>query len=135
VKTLCADASVGFVNVKVGHCQALNLMKMKPSLTQVGEGFFTSKRACRIYGSMIRFSRMKTTLDMDDDLMRRAKTQAAADGVPLRAFVEEALRARLLPAPASHKPFRLALPVVEGKGPPAVDIADRDALYDLMEGD
>ena len=26
VKTLCADASVGFVNAKVGHCQALNLM-------------------------------------------------------------------------------------------------------------
>ena len=29
VKTLCADASVGFVNVKVGHCQALNLMSLK----------------------------------------------------------------------------------------------------------
>jgi hypothetical protein len=41
VKTLCADASVDFVDVKVGHCQALNLMKMKPSLTQVGEGFFS----------------------------------------------------------------------------------------------
>jgi hypothetical protein len=27
--------------VKVGHCQALNLMKMKPSPTQVGEGFFS----------------------------------------------------------------------------------------------
>jgi hypothetical protein len=40
VKTLCADASVDFVDVKVGHCQALNLMKWKPSLTQVGEGFF-----------------------------------------------------------------------------------------------
>jgi hypothetical protein len=40
VKTLCADASVGFVNAKVGHCQALNLMKMKPSPTKVGEGFF-----------------------------------------------------------------------------------------------
>ena len=26
VKTLCADASVDFVDVKVGHCQALNLM-------------------------------------------------------------------------------------------------------------
>jgi hypothetical protein len=26
--------------VKVGHCQALNLMKMKPSPAQVGEGFF-----------------------------------------------------------------------------------------------
>ena len=30
VKTLCADASVDFVDVKVGHCQALNLMKMDP---------------------------------------------------------------------------------------------------------
>jgi hypothetical protein len=28
--------------VKVGHCQALNLMEMKPSPTQVGEGFFVS---------------------------------------------------------------------------------------------
>jgi hypothetical protein len=26
VKTLCADASVDFVDVKVGHCQALNSM-------------------------------------------------------------------------------------------------------------
>jgi hypothetical protein len=41
VKTLCADASVDFVDVKVGHCQALDLMKTKPSLTQVGEGFFS----------------------------------------------------------------------------------------------
>ena len=40
VKTLCADASVDFVDVKVGHCQALNLMKAKPSPAQVGEGFF-----------------------------------------------------------------------------------------------
>ncbi|HTD73361.1 MAG TPA: hypothetical protein VK652_07525, partial [Steroidobacteraceae bacterium] len=44
VKTLCADASVDFVDVKVGHCQALNLMKMKPSPTQVGEGFFVLAR-------------------------------------------------------------------------------------------
>src|SRR6516164_2471630 len=29
VKTLCADASVDFVDVKVGHCQALNLMTAK----------------------------------------------------------------------------------------------------------
>src|ERR1700727_1743410 len=42
VKTLCADASVDFVDVKVGHCQALNLMKTKPSTTQVVEGFFVS---------------------------------------------------------------------------------------------
>src|ERR1700722_11194612 len=30
VKTLCADASVDFVDVKVGHCQALNLMNTNP---------------------------------------------------------------------------------------------------------
>jgi hypothetical protein len=40
VKTLCADASVDFVDVKVGHCQALNLMKTKPSPVKAGEGFF-----------------------------------------------------------------------------------------------
>jgi hypothetical protein len=27
VKTLCADASVDFVDVKVGHCQALDFLK------------------------------------------------------------------------------------------------------------
>src|ERR1039457_2569709 len=30
VKTLCADASVDFVDAKVGHCQALDLMKTNP---------------------------------------------------------------------------------------------------------
>jgi hypothetical protein len=76
---------------------------------------------------------MKTTLDMDDELMRRAKEQAAAAGVTLRAFVEDALRARMLPVIPRHKRFKLALPVIEGRRPPAVDIADREALYDLME--
>lgn len=76
---------------------------------------------------------MKTTLDMDEKLLRRAKELAAAAGMSLRDFVEDALRARLLPAPAAGKPFKLALPVVTGRKPPAVDIADRDALYDLME--
>ncbi|MDP9008120.1 MAG: hypothetical protein M3N91_05345, partial [Pseudomonadota bacterium] len=53
VKTLCADASVDFVDVKVGHCQALNLMKTKPSPVKAGEGFF-------VHGSplpMLRYSR------------------------------------------------------------------------------
>jgi hypothetical protein len=31
VKTLCADASVDFVDVKVGHCQALNFDENEPS--------------------------------------------------------------------------------------------------------
>ena len=40
VKTLCADASVGFVNAKVGHCQALNSMKMKTPVGESRRGFF-----------------------------------------------------------------------------------------------
>jgi hypothetical protein len=76
---------------------------------------------------------MKTTLDMDDALLRLAKQQAAASGISLREFVEDALRARVLPRPKSKSAFELVLPIVDGKGPPSIDIADRDALYDLME--
>jgi hypothetical protein len=39
VKTLCADDSVDFVDVKVGHCQALNLMNEKTHLRKP-VGFF-----------------------------------------------------------------------------------------------
>src|SRR3984885_9062964 len=43
VKTLCADASVDFVDVKAGHCQALNLMKTKPSSAKAGGAFFSAE--------------------------------------------------------------------------------------------
>jgi hypothetical protein len=76
---------------------------------------------------------VKTTLDLDDDLLRRAKQEAARAGIPLRRLVEDALRARLLPRTRSRERFRLEVPVVAGTAPPAVDVADRDALYDLLE--
>jgi hypothetical protein len=76
---------------------------------------------------------VKTTVDIDDELLRLAKLRAAEAGVPLRAYIEDALRARLVPRPDQPASFKLDLPVVTGTAPPAVDIADRDALYDLME--
>jgi hypothetical protein len=76
---------------------------------------------------------VKTTLDLDDELLRMAKQRAAADGVPLRRYVEDALRARMLPRSERRRKFKLNLPVVRGTAPPAVDISDRNALYDLME--
>jgi hypothetical protein len=76
---------------------------------------------------------MKTTLDLDDDLVRRAKQEAARAGIPLRRLVEDALRARLLPRRHDRPRFRLEVPIVHGSAPPAIDVADRDALYDLME--
>jgi hypothetical protein len=78
---------------------------------------------------------MKTTVDLDDDLLRLAKRRAAEAGIPLRVYIEDALRARLVPRPQRSKKFKLDLPIVAGTAPPTVDIADREALYDLMERD
>jgi hypothetical protein len=38
---------------------------------------------------------MKTTLEMPDALFRRAKSQAAEEGIPLRQLVTEAVEQRL----------------------------------------
>jgi hypothetical protein len=78
---------------------------------------------------------MKTTIDLDGELLRKAKQRAAAEGIPLRAYIEDALRARLLPVARRREKFTLELPVIAGSRAPAVDIADRNALYDLMERD
>jgi hypothetical protein len=75
---------------------------------------------------------MRTTLNLDDALVRAAKQEAAARGVTLTRVIEEALRAELTPRPARDE-FRLDFPVVRGRRPPNVDISDRDALYDAME--
>jgi hypothetical protein len=75
---------------------------------------------------------MRTTLNLDDDLVRAAKQEAATRGVTLTRVIEEALRAELTPRPARGE-FRLDFPVVRGRRPPQVDISDRDALYDAME--
>ncbi len=76
---------------------------------------------------------MKTTLNLNDQVLRQAKGRAAQDGITLTRFVEDALRARLAATPASKAPFRLKLEIVTGDGPPNVDIADRDALYDVID--
>jgi len=77
---------------------------------------------------------MKTTLDLDDALLTEAKRRAAAAGSSLKSYVEDALRARLLPRPGKKEErFRLKLPVVEGTAPPAVEVMDRRALYDLLD--
>jgi hypothetical protein len=75
----------------------------------------------------------KTTLNIDEKLLARAKALAARNGTTLTALVEEALRARLAPRPAVRGAFQLELHTVRGAAPPAVDVADRLALYDLLD--
>lgn len=75
---------------------------------------------------------MKTTLNLDDALLREAKKRAAEEGTTLTHVVEEALRAALEEEPPTE-PYVFRFPVVAG-GPLLVDVADRDALYDLLDG-
>ena len=73
---------------------------------------------------------MRITLDLEEELLRAAKDRAAEQGQTLERFVEDALRDAL--TTSEQGTFRFV--VVDGGGPPRVDVADRDALYDLMEG-
>lgn len=77
---------------------------------------------------------MKTTLNLDDELIRRSKRLAAERGTTLTAVVETALRAELA-GPAQRPAFVLRLPTVRGDRLPSVDPSDRDSLYDVMEGE
>lgn len=73
----------------------------------------------------------KTTLMIDDQVFRRLKQEAAARRETVSALVEAALRQYL-----ARKSSRSALPPLPSAdlGAPAVDVADRTALYELMGG-
>lgn len=76
---------------------------------------------------------MKTTLNLDDQILRRAKDRAARDGVTLTRFVENALHAQLMASRHKRPGFKLELITVKGNRPPNVDVSDRDALYDVID--
>jgi hypothetical protein len=74
---------------------------------------------------------MKTTLNIDDTVMAELKREAVRQGRTMSELVETALRnlfrsrkeaAELAPLPVFHS------------GGAVVDIADRDTLYQAMEG-
>ena len=73
---------------------------------------------------------MKTTLNIDDNVMRELKTEAARRGCTMSALVETGLRLvlRKEPAPAELPP----LPTFASGGA-LVDYADREALYRVLD--
>lgn len=75
---------------------------------------------------------MKTTLNLDEQVLKNAKQQAARDGITLTAFVERALKASLLLETEKVR-YRFRPKVVEGSRPPNVDISERDALYEVID--
>lgn len=76
-------------------------------------------------------SHMKTTLNIDASVMAQLKREAARQGRTMSDLVESALRL-LLQAPKSRSPLP-PLPSFKSRGA-LVDVADRDALYQAMEG-
>lgn len=74
---------------------------------------------------------MKTTLNIEDSVMALLKKEAARRGCTMSELVESALRL-LLQGKKSRRKIP-PLPTFKSGGP-LVDISDRDALYQAMEG-
>lgn len=74
---------------------------------------------------------MKTTLNIDDELMKRLKEESARQGRTMSELLESALRL-MFRSPKSPKKLP-PLPTFEG-GIPRVNLANLEALEDFMEG-
>lgn len=75
---------------------------------------------------------MKTTLNIDQKVMAELRREAARRGCSMSELVESALRL-LLRQPRGPRSTAPPLPTFNSGGH-RVDIADRDALYQAMEG-
>ena len=75
---------------------------------------------------------MRTTIVMDDLLFRELKKRAAEENRTLSDVTQEALRRGLLRRPAAPRSTRVRLPSF-AMGKPAVDLADRDQLLDILD--
>lgn len=76
---------------------------------------------------------VRTTIDLNDEVFRAAKRRAAAEGTTLRDLIEQALRSHLALKPRG-KGYKLKWNPVKGRLRPGVQLDDRDALFDLMDG-
>jgi plasmid stability protein len=74
----------------------------------------------------------RTTLKIDDSLLRQLKKQAAQEGRSMQDVANQLLRRAL--ASEERRPYALALAGWEATLQPGADILDRDTLFDLMNG-
>jgi hypothetical protein len=77
---------------------------------------------------------MRTTIRLDDQLLKKAKELAARSGRSLTSVIEDALRESLSRQPGSEQRKPVRLITFRGKGLlPGVDLDDSAALLDIME--
>lgn len=79
---------------------------------------------------------MRTTVTIDDRLLREAKAAAARGGRTLSDLVDDGLRMLLARGSAGATATRVDLPTFGGSGVrPGVDLQDRIGLADLLDED
>ena len=77
---------------------------------------------------------MKTSINLDDDLLAKAEVYAATTGKTVTAVVEEALREMLARRVVQRKRPWVSLKTVKGNGVrPGIDLDDSASLLDKME--
>ena len=78
---------------------------------------------------------MRTTIDINDELLRAVKAHAAGERKTLKATLEQALR-EFLTGPARPAAGAPPLPTFRGRGmQPGVDLTDGAALEALMDAE
>ena len=78
---------------------------------------------------------MRTTVRLDDDLLRQTKAFAARTGRSLTGVIEDALRQTLSRHLGRQRRPPASLPTFKGKGlRPGVDLDDTAGLLDVMNG-
>ena len=82
------------------------------------------------------FSRMKTTVDLPDELLIRAKKRAAETRTTLRVLIERGLRRELASSSAARRarqvPRTIKWVTAPGGLPPGLDVSDRSSLHDWI---
>ena len=76
----------------------------------------------------------RTTLALRADVLKQIKRRAAERETTIQEIANELLTAALQ-ASSRRPPFTLRLPAGwQSKARPGVDVADRDRLFDLLDG-
>jgi plasmid stability protein len=75
----------------------------------------------------------RTTLMLDDGVLRELKKRAAAEGRTVQAVANDLLK-QAIGARRTRERFVLTLQGWQAAEQPGVDILDRDKLFDVMNG-
>ena len=78
---------------------------------------------------------MRTTIEVNDELLRAVKVYAAGERMTLKAAFEQALR-QFLAGPAAAREDPPPIPVFDGRGVQrGVDLTDSAALRNIMDAE